>query len=280
VDEKQETLAECLDRINAFYEKSRANRLAAVPYTRSSEADYIRQEAEFLTNNRRPLIQLAEFLANCKVVIGKPRVLRVKGGSRREAFPYKGRHVMPAVTLAWKDRKIVIETTKDLEDWHLVYKGTKQEREPQIPWIYMAWGQIGLHRSGGAPDLYAPFIDQLVAAFNRDAGPNWQNAIAAIRAEWARVERDLDNLVSAQFDAKGDKERREFQEKLMKMLAHTKGLIDASPEAIFEIFKLGYEEITELARFSSRNKADVGLIKLEDIVDAQNEIRVRKVMES
>ena len=64
------------------------------------------------------------------------------------------------------------------------------------------------------------------------------------------------------------------------MLGKTRGLIDASPEAIFEIFKLGYDEITQLARFSSRNKADVALVQLEDIVEAQNTIRVKKVMES
>jgi hypothetical protein len=276
-----ETLAECLDRINAFYEKDRPARLAATPYTRSTEADGIREEAGLLANNRRPLIQFAEFLRNCKVVIGKPRVMRVKGPSRRQAFHHRGRYIMPVVTLVWKDRKLTIETLSDLEDWHMTYKtGNSQVRESQVPHLYMAWGEIALYRSGPNANLYEAFLEPLVAAFNRDAGDNWKNAVVTIRAEWARVEGQLDALVAAQFDAKGDKERREFQTKLMKMLASTKGLIDVSPEAIFEIFKLGYDEITELAKFSSRNKADIGLVQLEDIVEAQDLIRVRKVMES
>ena len=281
-----ETLAECLARIDAHHARDRA---ARIDQSRRHGNDYstIKAEESTLQENRIQLLALAEFLHNCTVVVGKTKVLRVKGSGSKSthAFSHKGRFVMPYVTLVWKregdTKKVVIESLEDLVDWEMAYRsGATQERVARIPHIYLRWGHISFHRSGAAPSLYDTFMDDLVAAFNRAAGDNWKKIIEVTRAEWARVEQNLESLVAAQFDAKGDKERLEFQEKLMHMLGKTRGLIDASPEAIFEIFKLGYDEITQLARFSSRNKADVALVQLEDIVEAQNTIRVKKVMES
>jgi len=282
VDEKQETLAECLDRIAAHTARDRQTRM--VNERSDIGKRLIQDEPQRLSSNNFSLLALVEFLQNCAVLIGKTKVLRVRGSHARAAFQHKNRYVMPNVVLVWKDRKLPIYSLPDLYDWADVhdYSTRRVVRRTVLPGICQSWGNINIERNSihTNPGLYDPFMDELVAAFLYSAGDNWKKVCQEVQAEWDRVKTNLDAHVTAQFDAKGTKERKEFQDKLAKMLGITKGLIDATPEAILEIFKLGYKDIEQLARFSARNKADTALVQLEDIVDAQNEIRVRKVMES
>ncbi len=270
-EQEQETLEECIDRIDAIWARDRQTRLV---HTQGHDRTLVLEETQKLAKGREHFLALLHFAQTCNVVISKTKVLRVRGSSNRGAFQHKGRFVMPNIALVSGEKKIVIEYLDDVKDF--------DDRTGQVclPHIYARWGGISLGSQWDKAASYYRFTDDLAKAFKHSAGAHWQEVCQQVRDEWKKVETNLDQLVDKQFEIKGNQERREFQLKLMSMLGKTKGLIDASPEAVFEIFKLGYDDIEKLARFTSRNKADIGLITLDDVKTAQDEARVKSVMES
>jgi hypothetical protein len=117
-------------------------------------------------------------------------------------------------------------------------------------------------------------------AFLREAGANWEDVVQKVEAYFQKMESSVEEIVNTHLSKHRSKERLAFQEKLSKCLLQTKELIDAPPEAIHAIFKLGGAEILQLAKFTKRNNADIDLVEIEDIMAAQDDARVKTVMES
>ncbi len=278
MSDEHKTVAEVFAKIQHFWSRDRAERIRNTRY--GGDQKSIQEEDGTLVENKRHIQEFVNFLRACSVKIEKPKVLRAKSGQAKHAFHHKHRWVMPQVILVHGKKRMLVENVTDVDDTHETYRGTARVREPEFPHLYFHWGHIHFYRSGNLPNLYDGFMGELVDAFKHDCGDNWQRIVDATRAEWSRVQNNLDEIVDEQFGKKGEAEREVFREKLSKFLLSSKGLIDTPPEAILAFFKLGYDEIEKFARFTTQNRADISLVELEDIVSTQQLAQVRKVMES
>lgn len=292
MSEQQETLAQALDRIGAALTQARTTKLQADRATAVAQsnqrwnskgplqttlANDLTKQMEDWARIRDGLPSFLQFARTCTVKVNKPKVQRLRNS---KAFRHKHRYVVPNVFLVAGNLKFQVETLEDVgtvqhfQKWdHTSHKYT-QHTSIIVPRLCIKFG-VTFYGS----DI-EPLQRELSEIFTQDAGENWSQAAEKVRAAWQDVESRLDAIVSESFEKKGTKERAIFRDRFITALLQTKGLIDAPPEAIHAIFKLGWSEIEALMKFTRRNQADIDLVDLEDIVTAQNEARVKNVMES
>ena len=228
------------------------------------------------------ILAFALFCKSCRVKIGKTKVLRTSSYKQRR-FMHRGRSVRPDVLLIHGDQKTRVDDVEDIDsigkqyEWDPKLSKTVEFIQARIPGVIRNTG------NGHETRLPMKMVDlsiEYVDAFLEEAGPNWTEIVEKVRAHFKFVEANTDKIVSEHFGKRGPAERKIFRDKFCTSLAATKGLIDAPPEAILAVFKLGWQEIETLMKFTRKNKADVDLVELEDIVTAQDEARVKTVMET
>ena len=230
------------------------------------------------------LIAFFYFCQKCKIKILPTKVKRT-GRHTDGSYPCKNRFVQPDILLKWGDREIhcskkdqfeLIEKYLEATDYS-VQNGDNQKwsYRPNLPCLTQ---EFGVYRHQLASD-FTNILPDLVKAFEEEV-PGWAKIQEQALEHLVIVENSLEEIVRNYVDKTGKSERSAFRRKLSDCLVKTKGLIDAPPEAITAIFKLGHTEIDLLMRFARRNKADTDIVTVEDIEEAQNDARVRSVMES
>ena len=264
-------LEQFLDDAAASYAKDRPTRLRTHSF--GPEHKQILEEADVLNENKRQFLALLRFIRSCKVVVGKPRVYKTRNNSHFGYLQYKQRYILPNVYLTDGNRKITIESIADVSEGRL---GAGQLTFPKI---YERWGDISLYRFG-YPGWYSQ-QDELVKAFLNDGGIHWQEIVRLVQKAWDDTKSNLDSFVEAHFDAKAEGDRVNFRRNLLNLLnSKYSGLADVPAEGLLAMFQLGYEAVEQYARFVAQNKSCIPIVKLEDIIEAQQEAQVRKVMDS
>lgn len=230
---------------------------------------------------KEELIAFFYFCQKCTIKILPTKVKR-SGRHTDGSYSCKNRFVQPDILLKWGSREIHC-SKKDyftLDERYILDHTTDPQTWASRPNLPCLMQEFGVYRHQLVMDFtFTNILPDLVKAFEEEV-PGW----AAIREQALEhlviVENSLEEIVRNYVDKTGKSERSAFRKKLSDCLVKTKGLIDAPPEAITAIFKLGHAEIDTLMRFARRNKADTDIVTVEDIEEAQNDARVRSVMES
>jgi hypothetical protein len=294
------TLAQELDQITKLLEKKWARDTAEANKSSRGHPDSLKYalgridaEKAAWKKNHQGFLDLLEFAKRCEVVVRKPKVNRGRQQDGHPdslpAFYHKHRAVVPQIWLrSGPDCEKVeyrVETLhfvhheqRDMQ-WGEDNAGNDIEKEVMtvsVPEIFQKFGGWFSCPVGNADD----WEKALTLLFVQEAGENWQKVREQVVAAWNEVGTRLDAIVDGAFDKHGAKEKKVFREKFIKALVETKGLIEAPPDAVLAVFRLGWEEIEVLMKFTKRNQADIGLVDFEDVEMAQNEARVKLVMES
>ena len=248
-------------------------------YQRDNSADTHRRRIEELQRAKTCLEHFVKFVNCAKVKIGKPQVYKTRRGGYH-SFPHRGNFVKPNVRIDdGKGTDIEVENREfvSLQRTSYRYDHNLAKNMPYtaacIPTICAKGFNVPYMAEG-------PELIQVNAAIKEDCGPALEEIDRTIRQEWDRVEGALEQIINDHRVKKGPKERKILQEKLSETLSKTQGLIDADPAAIHAIFKLGWDEIEVLMKYAKRNKHEVDLAELEDIVEAQALAKVKNVMKT
>ncbi len=268
-----QNLNRVLDKVAAHLSRDRSERAESCKHSTSIYQNILK-EPVILGENKGRFEALLGFVRNCKLVVGRPKVLRVRNSGGADYFKHKGRYILPNLVLVSGETKYAVERL-----WSVHCYKTSPKIETSFPDIFRHW-QISNYSSGHLSSIYDGFVDDITVAFERDAGENWTNILRDIDRIWNETSLRLEEIVNDTFGKRGSRDREKLRTNLSKVLHSTRGLIDAPPEAILTILKLGYNEIELLARFSSQHKADLHIVELEDIIQAQRESQVRNVMDS
>jgi len=235
-------------------------------------------EIAALEKSREGLKKFVSFICAAKAKVAKPMVYKTRRGGYH-SFAHRGNYVKPNVRLVYKDQDIEVQDREFLALERKAYKWDQATGNnvsyiaPSIPAICQKNFSVAYF----GDDKETQQINDAIVA---DCGEALQLLDQTIRQEWDRVEGALDQIIEDHRTRKGPKDRKIFQEKMSEQLAATKGLIEADPASILAIFKLGHIEIEILMRYAKRNRHEVDLVELEDIVEAQALAKVKNVMKS
>ncbi len=277
-------VTECCDKLAAAH-------LARGPgihiQTRDTEWDMKERQSKHdaTLKMKSDLIAFFYFAQKCTIKILPPKVKR-NGRVTEGSYACKNRFVKPDILLKWSGREIHLSKRDEFELVEKYVKSTNYgaplgapENEwaerPNLPNLMQ---EFGVYRHQLVTD-FTNILPDIVAAFEAEV-PGWPAIREQALAHIAEVEGSLEQIVRNFVDKSGKSERSAFRKKLSDCLVKTRGLIDAPPEAVTAIFKLGHAEIDTLMRFAKRAKADTDIVTVEDIEEAQNDARVRSVMES
>lgn len=182
-----------------------------------------------------------------------------------------GRSVMPQVFVKIGDDIIQVKSRWDVMPVRLDSAGTVIHK---IPVPLQTASQVSL--VGPA----AKWTKEVLELLEEGCGGRLAVVEAQVLAEWAKVEGSVQEISSAHLRKSANRERTAFVKKMADMLSKSPGLTDVSPGAVLSIFRLGAAEIDLLAKFTKRNRADIAVAELDDVVLAQQLSRVEQVLKS
>lgn len=216
---------------------------------------------------------LGDFLRG-QFVIKKPRVLR-SSPAKLYGVGLEDRTVVVIAHFAFTRGQISVRpdhlgvwVTRD-QTGQLVFD------TPHFPHILE---EYDIHLGTAMQVLGNPGREEFFRVIHEALGPRWVECQQQLIQEIRRIDRDIHQIVQDHITKYSVKERKALQKKLSTLLEKSQGLVDAPPEAIFEFYKISPDEIKKFAGHVKRNPNDVEVVELEDIVEAQNQARVRKVM--
>lgn len=265
-----ETLEQCLERLRKEVIPERDARVAernkygCYPHEREVQ----RAEDDTICKFNANVIGFVEFIQNCRLKIGKPKVTKIHGEWTKKTIKCKNRFITPNVTLVHGKKKVVVTNPEHFKP--------VSDRLPSI----LCHSLIERNYNIYTQQYHNELSFSAFPLFKETVGPKWDELVAQIDKVWTDVTSNADKIMSEFMDANLSGERDILREKLVKVFSSTKKLIDASPEAILEIFKLGAVEIEALRSFASRNKSDIHIADVEDILTAQELAKISSVHES
>ncbi len=277
-----ELVTECCDKLAAAHLSRGPGIHLRTPET-EWEVKERKSKHDHTLKMKSDLIAFFYFCQKCTIKILPPKVKRT-GRITEGSYPCKNRFVKPDILLKWGGREIHCSKKDEFELIEKYVEATDYSKPDGVQtWsnrrnLPCLMQEFGVYRHQLVTD-FTNILPDIVAAFEAEV-PGWPAIQAQALAHIAEVEGSLEQIVRNYVDKTGKSERSAFRKKLSDCLVKTKGLIDAPPEAVTAIFKLGHAEIDTLMRFAKRNKADTDIVTVEDIEEAQNDARVRSVMES
>lgn len=270
------TLDQVLDRLGDDILRANTGEIARRRSNRTPIHPFFNELKKSWGEFRAALGRFVRFAQHCRVIVGKTKVQRSYSGG---TLCYKNRWVQPTVWLVEGDDKVLVLSPKEL--------ASVEEREDLHAkmMVYTIWPHLADQFFGVRPNTVFENIvdtrkDEIAEACVRACGQNWQNVVSQVKEIWRQTEVNLPQIVGEHLRRVGSRERKVFQKKLSDCLAETQGLVDVSPEALLALFKIGSDEIEIFRRFARRNRADIAIVVLDDMIQGQNLAKVKKIMES
>ena len=240
-----------------------ANKLrATIPHLKEWERPSKLTDIEHVMTVPGRLLKVLQFCQTAQLKIAKPKVLRSQGAYENKVYRHKGRCIKLMLVLSDKS------TSFSLPDpgWLFPTNGL-------LPALTVKFEVYQQH--------YRDFMSKEIAeAFYEEAGANFTQIRAQVRAHMEEVEQSLDSIVSAHLSKIGNAEKKAFQRKLADFLGAEAHTIELEPEVLMTLMNTRAEALEAVAGFMKRNKADVALVDLEDVTEASNMAKAKSVMES
>ena len=209
-----------------------------------------------------------------KLVIDKPRILRT---FKQTSYIHAERYIVVQAAVHYKDALHDVSCLPDL--------GLVEDEGCTGIWRPASFPHM-LSRTWDLSNYYHSIFNsvgsegQFVSLLSLAGGDNWVHVREAVAAEARRIYLNRVALVEESMVKTSGRERKALQKKFARALEGAGDLVDADPEAVMKFFKIGWADLKLLSRFVKRNSADVAIVEVEDIVEAQNLARVGKVMKA
>lgn len=216
---------------------------------------------------------LDDFLRG-QLIIKKPRVLR-NAPSKHYGLELEDRTVVVSSHFAFTSGAMFV-TPFRLGIW--VTRNQSGQLEFEYGHFPAILEEYGIQYTTLQQVLSRTARDEFMPIIHDALGPRWAECQQRLVQEIQRIDQNIHQIVEEHVTKYSVKERKALQKKLSTLLEKSQDLIDAPPEVLFALYQVSPDEIKKFAGHIKRNPNDVDVVELEDIVDAQNQARVRRVM--
>lgn len=240
----QEKLEKCLEEV-------RANCLELKKHHNDIE--------KTIENYRMYIPSIVEFIQNCDVKVKKPSVLRIPKcyWSHGKLPFYQNLFIRPCVELSWKDKCIPVCTPLEIDEYLLFTKGIFEISVPHS----------------------VEDIRFLTSRVFSDEISHIKKIREILGEEFSRCEREASEIIKEFRGRRSIGEKRRFQIKLVRLFDSFPGLVEVPPNILLAFMSIDDADTHALEKFAKRNRADVFIADEEDIVEAQNLGKTKKILE-